>query len=469
MNDSPSLFKLSAAISLVVFSSFTFSMMSACGHKGDESSQSDANREAGASGAGRIPTQGMLQAQRIAREAEVTCGDGVSCPEAIGMVVSTQESGVSTCTGFLIAPDLAVTSSLCVPADLRGGDASCGARMRILFPADPRGAFAAQEADCASVSMQPGDSHAYLRLSAASSRRPLAVDASGLPDGDLVQVPVVSPVSSTKPIGEIQMLSCRVAQHSVVLPEFVSPFSPVASLAGCQVGSTHPGAPVLDGRGAARAVIKGGFGGVEQYQAEFQQLLGPRQVPDFAFASNFACIKTPLAAASGRALPRACAPSRGAAPAGLPRAITPALVAAAQSLLAKQSAAWRSEPSHKLRWEMPPVGADAVTPEVRPQPSCIANPDRWLGEYSRWYSLWGYDEDAQFELSVPRYRIHYELNEQLRPYAWVTPLGSVPVLVTIHPRDIAKKGSTSVLVQAKLPNGKAGATLFSSASLRKCP
>jgi hypothetical protein len=460
------LFNLNTAIVLVTLSCALFSTLPACGHKGSTEGSQD---QAQTSGAGATaPTAGLAHSQRLALEAEVECADGGQCPESTGMVTAAHEGGVDQCTGSLIGPDLVMTSSRCVPVDLRSSNADCGSRIRFLLPATA--GIAAQDSSCAQVLVQsPDDAHAFIRLKAAiSGRHPLDLSRAGLGDGDKVSIPVVDASSGNKPLGVIRVLNCTAYQKTMALPRFRSASSPVVALGGgdCNISSTHLGAPVLDDRGVVRAVIKSGFteSDIHENRRLFGELLDGADVANFAFASNLACIRTPTENAH-RKLPDACT---GDARFSVPRdpferAITLEVRSAAQAEIYQRISKWRNDPAQKFRWEVPAPGVKRDQ-RIQPVLSCIQNSDQWLKDYRHWYISGGYNSDAQIALSLPRFQVGFRMNSLLRTSGDVRDSDSLAVMLQFSPREIADKGQSTVTLREKAT----GAAVGSPVVLKKC-
>ncbi|MGK5082770.1 trypsin-like peptidase domain-containing protein [Bdellovibrionota bacterium FG-1] len=476
--------KVSAAIALVVWSSVTFSMMSACGHKGADSpapSQNTAAAPAAPSGAAptsqapTISTPGIVQATRVAREAQVSCAEGQICPPGVGMVVSTSDGGVNQCTGFLVASDWVMTASVCVSEAVREGKESCMNRVRVHFPENSTARLDAQDVDCSSISFIPaqkkgdGDkaSFVFIHLASSVDRDVLKVSAEGLKEGMKVSVPVVDPSSVTRPIADIRVNHCRVVQRAVVLPDFKTDLNLIGALGECRVESGAFGAPVLDSDGQVHAMVHGGTHNIELVQLAYHQLLGNNQIVDFAFVTNLACVLFPYDHEK-KALSSDCAPSSGLELTGLKRVITPDLIKAALKEVDGRITPWKKWVGHTLRWELPTSLPLTVSSVVSPFPTCIANADRWLSKYKHWYYFGGYDSKAQVEVPILPFQVDYWLNSYAQTDFRVTNLPSQPALISFNPQQIAKEGKSFVTIRAKGQKGQPGALLYPSMLLKKC-
>src|SRR6185437_11450194 len=63
-------------------------------------------------------TQTPADAQKMARNATVECGQLGACPPSIGLLSGNMGAVAYQCTAFLVAPQIAVTNSHCIPQEL---------------------------------------------------------------------------------------------------------------------------------------------------------------------------------------------------------------------------------------------------------------------------------------------------------------------------------------------------------------
>jgi hypothetical protein len=476
-------FQLVAAAALLGASGAFFGSLSACGPRHtdlDESLLGPASSDDDfAAGRG----QGLERAQGLARQAEVSCVDGSSCPEGVAMVVTASATGVEQCTGFLVASDLLMTSPDCLPADLRADGKDCGGRITAVFPADPRDSRAGNDprrgrpaftAECARVGYSAGDAHAFLNFATPVPRRPLEINSDGLPEGLQVRVAAVIPASPKKPIGEIQVQNCQVAQNSAVLPEFRSDANPIGVLGstnegGCSAGITHRGAAVLDEHGAVRAVVKSPFLGVSQIEASYSALLNQRQLGEFSLVTNLACTPLPRSLGgthAGVSVPAACTQTREA-PTGAAAVLTDAAMARALREIKATLLPWASDKNQRLGWKFPALLREASGKPVRPFPVCIANSGSWLSEYRQWAMFGRYRKDAQVDVQIPEYSVSYELNALAQTQQMVKRT-DVRAVAFFSPSQLAETGATVVSIQSYATAGHPAVLLFPRTTLKKC-
>ncbi len=193
---------------------------------------------------------------------EVVCEDIKTCsPSVAGILVKNEqsESGVSTCTSFLVANDLAATNLHCLPKDLREKGRSCSGKIRFFFPKTEH--FDPVQADCETVlSVSPpvndgelNKDYAFVRLTRPVPRPFLLLTQTGVADGKAMTIYKVDPdpVRAT-----MKQVNCRAIQNSVLNPFFVSDTSPLVLLGPCEsVIKGNSGSPILDANGTARGIV----------------------------------------------------------------------------------------------------------------------------------------------------------------------------------------------------------------------
>ena len=132
----------------------------------------------------------------------------------------------------------------------------------------------------------------------------------------------------------------------------------------------------------------------------------------------------------------------------------------AQGTLAQLFAGWRHAPTQKIRWVMPEIGAESVSSVLKPMPTCIANVERWLGDYRPWYLFGGYESEGKFDVVIPQYRVEFKLNSHAQYQAEIAATAGIPATVTFSPKKVHERKSSPVTVRRKLPNGQPGEVYF---------
>jgi hypothetical protein len=406
-------------------------------------------------------------AAKLAMQAHVSCSPESDCPEPVGLVAAVfRAPGVSYCTGFLVDSDLALTSSHCVPEELRADGASCVGRIRMVFPTTD--SLAESDAGCSTVVHVSGTSpkgadpardfnYAFLRLDRKVLRAHFPLSADGLADGAPLLLSRVKMESASLPIGEIETERCRAVQNSAVLPSFSDARSPVAAVAECRVDASGLGAPLVGAQdGAVHAMADFGFDGRDRMTAQYKSELGDDQVTDFLFATNLACVSNPLAPPA--ALSPVCKASAPASSSALPSfdsLKTPALLAGARSQLGTLLSAWNADNSSRIRWKA--QGPDAeLAGQAFPVPDCWLNPPAWLNTYRKpWVEGGGFKASAAMAVSLPAWETRFSMSGDLQAAAEVIALPETAFTVTFDPAQISRTGRSAVALTTS-----SGRTLF---------
>lgn len=434
-----SILKIIAAIGLVTGSCAVLTSLSGCG----PSSSSDATP----SPTEVLQTPGLKRSFELASEADVSCADSANCPENVGMIVSANEDGVDRCTGSLIAADLVLTASRCVPPALRGA-ASCSERIQFLLPAlgTHLPLLPARQGRCAQV-LEAGPIHALIRLeSPVIGRIPLKLDFSGVKDNLRVSIAAISSVSDSKPFGELRVSRCTARQRSVAYPRFFSDESPIVSLEGCRIDKAGAGAPVLSGLGAARAVIGDALGAQasRELQIRYKALLGDRPVSDLVEAANLSCIRLPSDSGFGQGpLAPACTVLDGQSlPSGT--LISADILTAARTSLESRISRWQMNQRTEIGWKLPAL-TSSLSQVITPVPTCLYRPDTWLGAYKHWYRRGGYDSKAELEFKVPRYQLSFVMNSSYQLQYLLKELNPADIRLSFSPKQLARDKQVQIV------------------------
>lgn len=239
------------------------------------------------------------EAAAKARNATVTCAAGSACSPSVGLLSFTTPAEANQCTASLVAPDIIATNGHCVPEDLRKAGASCAGRMWMNFL--PVNGMETQ-LECAEVLFvqknprgkpEEAADYAFLRLKAASMRPFLVLSREGFADEEMLKLERVSPVKAEGGVAGVQeVVSCRVAQHSLLAPFFVQKDAAVGLLTECTPVYGNSGSPLRGTDGTMRGVIHAKAGFTASYFARKGIHLADGMAPH-GFATNYACLELP--------------------------------------------------------------------------------------------------------------------------------------------------------------------------------
>ncbi len=179
------------------------------------------------------------------------------------MLLFGELGSLQRCTASLIAEDLALTASHCLPAEARRGGASCEG-LWMTFPRVAehpaewvacRGVVHAGAVDDAEVLRTDV---ALVRLARRLDREPMSIAFAPLDSEVIVSIPAVRPHPIYDLQHELSTRLCRVATPRSAVDTFGEAASAVGWLVECPSHQGNSGAPVLDGRGRIRALLHGG-------------------------------------------------------------------------------------------------------------------------------------------------------------------------------------------------------------------
>ncbi|MCO5143864.1 MAG: S1 family peptidase [Oligoflexia bacterium] len=211
----------------------------------------------------KIPTTSLEAAVRIASNASPKCAKGSDdCSLSVGLLTYATSDGAAQCTASLVAPNIILTNTHCVPDDLKKANSSCSGRMwmnfiqasgydsklecdRVLFASDKRDGKI--EAD-----------YAYIKLAKSSNRPYFEMSREGFSDNELVHLYKMNPISAANGFsGELKKVVCRTVMDSLLPKKFdvQSNTSSVVTFADCQVIPGNSGGPIVGASGKVKGVI----------------------------------------------------------------------------------------------------------------------------------------------------------------------------------------------------------------------
>ena len=414
-----------------------------------------------------IPVSDLQSAQNLAKSSSVSCADSASCNPSIGMLVATRPAtllkpaAVLTCTAFLVGPDLIMTNSHCVPADLKSPlhFSSCSERLKVIFPGSD--SLDGVEVKCDYVpSFSQSKVHALadyalIKLQSATGRPSLKLDANGISDGQNFDIFKVNPASQSgqdEPKGILTKGSCFATQGSYVLPSYSSPFSVVASLAGCDAVPGNSGSPLINQSGAVSGIFQDIVtpNSDPNFQAALSSYLSDPNLANQIYATNLACVSLPLLSYQ----PNPQCAFKGNADASIS---LKGIEAEDPQELAKEKAtesnftSWEAQNGKVIHWQIHPLKETTLSRRSILVPECFYKTDAWISDYpANWYDFFqSHSSQASIELpnGIPEFNTQFLFNRYLQPQT-VTSSGfsKSEISVQFNPNEMATKGSGKVTV-----------------------
>lgn len=329
------------------------------------------------------------------------------CPQAVGRLLTVfPDRSFSSCTGFLITPQIIMTNSHCI--EEMSSEEYCAKTRFIVSTGKGMKAKAVRCSEVLQVNplteeeTHNDNDYAFVKLAEPSDIKPLVVDAqAGVSENQPYSVWSIDSEDGGK--AHVVRRDCEAIQRSLVLPHFEDQFSSIIALNNCAIIPGNSGSPILNSAGHAVAIA---YAGNDQEVADVHPVLQGRRV---ALGVNFACVDFPgLAAFNGASCSRM--DIRGAG-----RRIQAVMSEKLTEALSDKIAEWlkANDESLRQRFEWRPEG---VRGDVwSPVPACA----KGTGEFNTEIALpvWGIKSMADERLR-PRPTLRKDSESQVRLFAW---------------------------------------------------
>ncbi len=247
------------------------------------------------------------EAQKMAREATVDCQSFSSCSSSVGLLTGNTGANAYQCTAFLVAPQIAITNSHCIPRDLAAAGSDCSNRIWLHFPETSE--YLATSAKCSRVieattliglrdsslgetysKLQPD--FAVIELDRPVNRSVIPISRDGFQNERNYTIDKVDPVPGYSHIkGRLVSIECTAKYGDAPASQFNSSN---IFFDNCDVVSGNSGSPVRDGAGAAHGVVQAisvPTDALSQTRDPLKQFEIMAKAP--RMGTNFACLNLP--------------------------------------------------------------------------------------------------------------------------------------------------------------------------------
>ena len=392
-----------------------------------------------------------------------------NCPSYVGMMAfvrhDVQESktnpdqmvmvqSVGTCTVSLIADDLVMTNSHCLQQGRKNYGSECPLT-EVSFPKN--GQFEAERADCAQVisaselalrvnniSQELLPDYAILKLKKPLKRTPLKLNFDGVPDNMPLSMYAADPVGERLAWSKVVETKCVSQYRSAKLPGYNHPLSATIALAGCLANDGNSGAPVIDSKGEARAVVSNSLGN--------RSMVIDNETIDtqISFATNVACLILPEKV-SLHVPNEICKKQNGVD-------INDVLIKMArESGLESIQASidkWASENNEFFHWKTEELNTNnpnrkSVMASV--VPSCIVHPDQWKSQTASRFSYvpWRWGQKDLITVFSPLWFIKGKVDTKMRLATEVKQNNNFILNIEIDRKDLIRDGKIKARVESR--------------------
>lgn len=210
-----------------------------------------------------VLAEGGESSRSLVLRSNTQCTEESKCSPAVALLGSTQGENAFFCTAYLVSPQIMVTSSQCIPQDLRSAGASCENRIWAFFP--KIGSLDESQAPCAKIistssnteSKFAGPHYTYLSLQVPVNRPALPIEAysPGFEEKFSIQKMEITPYHDHFR-GVLIEETCKNYFGNFLNPLDEYRPSPLLSLADCTISKGNIGAPLINLRGKAFGILQ---------------------------------------------------------------------------------------------------------------------------------------------------------------------------------------------------------------------
>ncbi|TNE97174.1 MAG: serine protease [Deltaproteobacteria bacterium] len=220
----------------------------------------------------------------------VTCNEAEGCPEAVGMMVASEDDYAYRCSGFLVSEDVFVTSGHCIPKDLREKGKSCRGRAYFLFPTKDG---KTKKVECSelenfNVSESSLYDYAFFKMKRSASLKPFNVNQDNRVNFQNVTIWKVNPHRDKG--GRIFSTDCKLQQKAIGSEFFDGPRTGVVNYSGCLTRKGNSGSAVLNTKGEVIAIHQSSLKTFSTLGKVLTRYIRTRDFFPSGSATNFGCL-----------------------------------------------------------------------------------------------------------------------------------------------------------------------------------
>ncbi len=379
------------------------------------------------------------------------------CKPSIAKVVVFDRGKVDFCTGTLISPDTIVTSSNCLPRNLKLPGVQCVNNVAAIFPA--HSGLKTEIAYCdeiieSSVLDDRSDpalwrnDFAYIKLKKPMKRRPMRISRKGVRRGQAYTTYKMEFKDQIHAVQESE--KCYPLYNSYANPFSQQAYSPMVTVSSCHIREANLGAPLFDSRGRIVGILSSKLDKGLRTYVSTTDIMSEEMAP-IQHVSNFACADIPLHFYAGYSVPDECYKRLDSS--GLIRARAHILNSQSVHQANMRQVARQLEINDKyFKWEVDFVSKNqgAKLEAHLSEPKCFHGIIDWIGEFSGGLFNRKVYTYGKVQVYQPNIVLQTKLNRFLRPISVIVEGRAKSYTVEFNPANAYFNNVTEVTVTGSI-------------------
>jgi V8-like Glu-specific endopeptidase len=226
------------------------------------------------------------------------------CPKTAGVLLSSRETTLSSCSFTLVGKDIILTNRHCLAAEIAYANADCSKAITAIFMENGKKTYH----ECARVIAVPSDykkeisngrDFAFLRLKSSPDIEPVTIDHSGIEDGEVLTAVTATPWADYLGNGSTLIRkTCTTHMNSIANPVYINSKSPTITLKGCHMVHGNSGSGLLNAHGDLKAIMQSMYDTEKKAPDANDMSLNAQAVRAglkglYSISSNAACFDAP--------------------------------------------------------------------------------------------------------------------------------------------------------------------------------